>query len=269
VVNIWEGFKTFFQARGLAFDVVLYTNYERQVEALLAGEIHVAWNSPLAWVRARRAAAASGRTAKAVAMRDSDQDLTSVIVVRRDGPAALAELRGGTVATGAIDSPQATLLPLGFLHANGLRPGHDVQVRRHDLYVGKHGDHVGGEREAVRALLRNEVAAACIIDSNLLLFASEGLMSAGSTRILARTPPYDHCNFTAISDGPAALIEAFRTRLMAMSYADPAVRPLFDMEGLKAWREGRTGNYRALEEAVDVFAFYDASGRITAAEYRP
>ena len=30
---------------------MLYTNYERQVEALFAGHIHVAWNSPLAWLQ--------------------------------------------------------------------------------------------------------------------------------------------------------------------------------------------------------------------------
>ena len=81
VVSIWEGFKTFFQRQGLSFDVVLYTNYERQVEALMAGHINVAWNSPLAWVRTRRMAEAAGLAAHALAMRDSDQDLTSLILV--------------------------------------------------------------------------------------------------------------------------------------------------------------------------------------------
>jgi phosphonate transport system substrate-binding protein len=47
VVTIWEGFKGYFQQQGLSFDYVLYSNYERQVEALLEGTIHVAWNSPL------------------------------------------------------------------------------------------------------------------------------------------------------------------------------------------------------------------------------
>ena len=32
VVTIWEGFKTWSIARGLDFDYVLYSNYERQVE---------------------------------------------------------------------------------------------------------------------------------------------------------------------------------------------------------------------------------------------
>jgi phosphonate transport system substrate-binding protein len=60
VVTIWDGFRRWFDTRGFAFDYILYSNYERQVEELLGGRIHAAWNSPLAWVRADRLARASG-----------------------------------------------------------------------------------------------------------------------------------------------------------------------------------------------------------------
>ena len=56
VVPIWEGFKRYFEARGLPFDFVLFSNYERQVAAHLRGELDVAWNSPLAWIHTKRAA---------------------------------------------------------------------------------------------------------------------------------------------------------------------------------------------------------------------
>ncbi len=51
VVTIWDGFQQYFAERGLPFDYILYTNYERQVEAHFSGHIHVAWNSPLAWLQ--------------------------------------------------------------------------------------------------------------------------------------------------------------------------------------------------------------------------
>jgi phosphonate transport system substrate-binding protein len=51
VVTIWDGFQQYFQRHGLAFDYVLFSNYERQVVAHFAGHIHVAWNSPLAWLQ--------------------------------------------------------------------------------------------------------------------------------------------------------------------------------------------------------------------------
>ena len=217
VVTIWDGFRAWLRGPGgLDFDYVLYSNYERQVEDLVAGRVDVAWNSPLAWVRARRLAAARGVALTPVTMRDTDRDLRSVIAVRADSPAqSLADLRGRTVGTGAVDSPQATLLPLSLLRAAGLRPGGpddpgaDERVHRFDIGVGLHGDHIGGEREAARALFAADPAgradAAAMIDANLLLFAREGVLPSGSVRVLAHTPPYDHCTMTA---GPAADKEA-------------------------------------------------------------
>jgi ABC-type phosphate/phosphonate transport system substrate-binding protein len=203
-------------------------------------------------------------------MRDTDQDLTSVVIVRADSDiASLDDLRGRVLGVGAVDSPQATLLPLAHVRAAGLVPGVDVQIRRFDRGVGLHGDHIGGERDAARALAAGEVDAACMIDANHLLFMREGTLPSAATRVLAQTAPYDHCNITVGPSAPPALVERFGELLLAMSYADPEVRPLLDLEGLKAWCPGRTTGYAALEAATDAFGFYDAQGRVTAQEYRP
>jgi phosphonate transport system substrate-binding protein len=270
VVTIWDGFRVWLRGQGLPFDYVLYSNYERQVEELVAGRIQLAWNSPLAWVRASRLAQVAGITLHPVTMRDTDCDLTSVIVVRGDSPVQTAgDLRGRVVATGAVDSPQATLLPLSLLRAAGLQPGGDVRVRRFDVGVGLHGDHIGGERDAARALAAGEADAACMIDSNLLLFARESVLAPGTTRVIAQTPPYDHCTMTAGPTADAALIEAFSELLFGMSYADPQLRPLLDLEGLKEWRQPRLDGYQQLERAVDESGFYDARGGIGAGDGRP
>jgi ABC-type phosphate/phosphonate transport system substrate-binding protein len=269
VVTIWEGFKSYFARHGLSFDYILYSNYERQVEAHLKGDFHVAWNSPLAWVRARRMAASLGQEVRALAMRDTDQDLTSLIIVRSDsGIQSLAGLKDKRVAVGAVDSPQATLIPLSHLRAHGLTPGEDFEVMHNDLLGGKHGDHIGGEREAARALISGDADAACLIDGNHLLFITEGTLPAGATRVLSQTGAYDHCNLTVGSWSPGPLVERFHKLLMAMSYDDPEVRPLLDLEGLKTWREGRVEGYEALERAVDEQRFYDRDGNITIADYR-
>jgi ABC-type phosphate/phosphonate transport system substrate-binding protein len=274
VVTIWDGFRAWLRGSGgVDFDYVLYSNYERQAEDLVGGRIDVAWNSPLAWVRARRLAAGRGAALTPVTMRDTDCDLRSVIVVRADSPASsLADLAGRTVATGAVDSPQATLLPLSLLRSAGLEPETGLTVRRFDIGVGLHGDHVGGEREAARALFAadpaSRVDAACMIDSNLLLFGREGVLPAGAVRVLAQTPLYDHCTMTA---GPSAGPDTARLGelLLGMDYADAALRPLLDLEGLKEWRPPRLSGYDQLERAVDEAGFYGAGGEITAADYRP
>lgn len=251
------------ELHGLPFDYVLYSNYERQVEAHLAGHFHVAWNSPLAWVRAQRLAQACGETVEAIAMRDTDCDLASVVVVRTDGPVqTVSDLKGRVVAVGAEDSPQATLIPLAHLKASGLTAHTDFQVQRYDVLNGKHGDHIGGERDAARALMAGEADAACMIEGNYKLFQTEGILSADTTRVLTRTPLYDHCNFTVTGKAPHHLIDRFRFLLMAMAYDDPEVRPLFDMEGLTAWRVGRVEGYQALEGAVDEFRYYTAQGAL-------
>jgi phosphonate transport system substrate-binding protein len=269
VVTIWEGFKAWFAKHGLPFDYVLYSNYERLVEAHLAGHVDVAWNSPLAWVRARRLAAARGMRVAAVAMRDTDCDLRSVILVRAGSAICeLGDLAGKVVGVGAVDSPQATLLPLSLLRAAGMTLGVDIRVRGFDALVGKHGDHVGGERDAARALLAGEIDAACIIEGNRALFAADGTLPDEATRVLARTPAYDHCNFTVTSAAPVSLVERFRGLLLGMSYDDPEVRPLLDLEGLRAWRPGRVQGYEPLEAAVDQVGFYDAAGRLSATGYR-
>jgi len=269
VVTIWDGFRAWLREH-LDFDYVLYSNYERQVADLVDGRIDVAWNSPLAWVRARRLAAARGAALTPVTMRDTDCDLRSVIVVRADSPVtSVGDLAGRVVASGAVDSPQATLLPLSLLRSAGLVPGVDVAVRRFDVGVGLHGDHVGGERDAARALFASDrVDAACMIDSNLLLFGREGVLPAGSVRVLAQTPRYDHCTMTA---GPSAGpdVSVLGDLLRGMDYAGAELRPLLDLEGLKEWRPPRLTGYEQLERAVDEAGFYSQDGEVTAADYRP
>jgi hypothetical protein len=67
--------------------------------------------------------------------------------------------------------------------------------------------------------------------------------------VVLQTAAYDHCNFTALADTPA--IARFCEILLAMSYDDPVVRPLLDLEGLTRWLPGRTSGYALLERAVD------------------
>lgn len=253
VIPIWDGFQAWFAARELPIDYILYTNYERQVKAHLRGDLDVAWNSPLAWLHTERAARQAGRPASALAMRDTDCDLSSVVVVRADSPIhSVSDLRGNKVGVGAADSPQATLIPLLSIAEAGVEPGKDFEVVRHDVLLGKHGDHIGGERDAVKALLAGTVDAACILDGNRLAFSREALLPAGGTRIVHHTAPYDHCNMTVL-DSASAEVTRFVELLLSMSYDDPTARPLLDMEGLKKWLPGRTSGYGLLDRAIERF----------------
>jgi phosphonate transport system substrate-binding protein len=227
VAAIWDGFKEYFREHGLPFDHALYPDYDKQVEALVGGEIHVAWNSPLAWLNSQRLAAERGLRVRAIAMRDTDCDLSSLIVVRASSPIrAVDGLKGKVVAVGAADSPQATLIPLAHLQRLGLDIERDFEVMRHDVGLGLHGDHIGGERDAALSLIQGRADAACMIEGNYYHFQAEGTLPKGSTRVLTQTSRFDHCNFTVISTAPHWSVARFRDLLFSMSYDDPKIKSL-------------------------------------------
>src|SRR4029453_13029322 len=75
---IWDVFPDYVKGAGGPMDYVLFSNYEAQVDALLEGFVDIAWNTNLAYVRAHRRA---GGAVRAIAMRDTDVDFASIIVV--------------------------------------------------------------------------------------------------------------------------------------------------------------------------------------------
>lgn len=259
VVTIWEGFLPYFAKHGAEIDYVFYSNYDAQVRANLSGEVDIAWNSPLAWVKSQ---IASKGACLAIAMRNSDRDLTTKVIVRANSPfSSLSDLRGKTIAVGASDSPQATLIPLNLVAETGLDPFHDCKVLYHNIMVGKHGDHVGGERDAARALASGAADAACVLDANYGMFINEGTLDPGTTRVLATTPPFDHCNFTVHASLPADRWKPFVDTLLGMPFEDCEVRVFMEMEGLTKWLPARTAGYSQLEKAVARFNFYSGETR--------
>jgi ABC-type phosphate/phosphonate transport system substrate-binding protein len=131
-------------------------------------------------------------------------------------------------------------------------------------------DHIGGEREAARALVAGDADAACMLAANHLVFTRDGTLPARSTNVLAETVPFDHCNMT-VNESVARpdAIGRFTELLFSMDYADGRIRPLLDLEGLKRWLPGRVEHYDALARAVDDAHFWDSNGRVAAADRRP
>jgi ABC-type phosphate/phosphonate transport system substrate-binding protein len=252
---IWEIIRDFFDVQGAPIDPVFYRTYELQVDALLRRAIDIAWNSPLAWVDAQRRT--NGRC-RAIAMRDTDRDRFSYFVARRDGPVrSLANLKQKTLATGAQDSPQATLIPLGRLRREGLTPGSDVRIRRFDVVVGLHGDHIGGERDAFACVKAGDADACAMLDLNWNAWTADGTIDPNAFAVVGETDRFDHCVFTVREDFDAAVEQVWLEALFAMQYDDPAHREMMDLEGLKAWLPGRTTGFGPLTAAVDSERFFE------------
>ncbi|WP_434612009.1 PhnD/SsuA/transferrin family substrate-binding protein [Arthrobacter sp. A5] len=159
MVTIWEGIRDYFAGSPAEMDFVLFSNYGRQVDALLQGTIDLAWNTNLAWVRT---VAQTKGACRALAMRDTDTVFRTMFVARAgSGLGGLEDLTGRRLALGSRDSAQAAILPVHFLTRAGLAPG-EVDFLRIDSDVGKHGDTGRSELDALRAVLDDRADAAAI-----------------------------------------------------------------------------------------------------------
>src|SRR6266498_937673 len=118
-------------------DFVLFSNYGRQVDALVEGSVDIAWNTNLAWVRT---VLRTDGACRALAMRDTDAAFSSVFVTRPgSGLCGIDDLKGHRLALGSRDSAQAAILPVHYLRRAGLNES-DVELLRIDSDLGKHGD---------------------------------------------------------------------------------------------------------------------------------
>jgi ABC-type phosphate/phosphonate transport system substrate-binding protein len=245
VEQIWDAFGDWFAEQGFPIATTFFDSYDDQVEALMDDGIDVAWNTNLAYVQTLER---TGGSCRALAMRDTDIGWTSLIVGREEGPfRSLDDLRGGLIGFGDIDSPQAYILPVHALRATGFDPGTDCVATRLDRDVGKHGD-TGGAELAQLARLRAGELDACVL-SSVTYDAVERLGDATGLRVVWTSPPFNHCNFTAL-DGSGADHDRFSRLLLSMDAADPKLCEPMELEYVNRWVPADVSGYGDLIDAV-------------------
>jgi ABC-type phosphate/phosphonate transport system substrate-binding protein len=247
VVTIWEGIREYFAGGPAEMDFVLFSNYGRQVDALLAGHVDIAWNTNLAWVRT---VAQTGGNCRALAMRDTDTVFRTVFVARAGSSmGGLEGLKGRRLALGSQDSAQAAILPVHYLHRAGLHEG-DVELLRINSDVGKHGDTGRSELDALRAVMDGRADAAALGINTWEAIGREELMP-GAFEEFWTSPVYSHCNFTALPTLSDERVQPWVDRLLEMDWDDPAHRPILELEGLRRWVLPELDGYASLFEAVE------------------
>jgi phosphonate transport system substrate-binding protein len=242
IVTIWEGFREWFAASDAPTDYLLYSNYERLIDALLEGAVDIAWNTNTAYVAAEERI---GGDAQVLGMRDVDADFRTVIVA----PRGSGSFAGGRLALGSRDSGHAAILPLHYLAREGVDVA-GLALVRFDTDLGKHGDTGDSELRVVRAVAEGDADAGAIGDTTWAAMRSEGFAPAGELEVVWRSPTYYHCNFTALPSFDAARAARWRAALLAMSYDDPALRGVMDLEGVKRWLPGDKSGYADLTAAM-------------------
>jgi ABC-type phosphate/phosphonate transport system substrate-binding protein len=247
VVPIWEGMRSYFRGGDPEMDFVLYSNYGRLVDSLLAGHIDIAWNTNLAYVRT---VMQTDGHCVALAQRDSDVGYKTVFVARTGSGLTGAEsLAGRRLALGSADSAHAAILPLYYLAKGGITES-DMQVTRFDTDLGKHGDTGRSELDAAGAVLAGDADVAAIGISTWDAMGREALMS-DALEVVWETDGYCHCMFTALDTLPQDRYEPWVNKLLAMDWEIPEHRRILEMEGLKRWVRPQLDGYRDLFAAVE------------------
>jgi phosphonate transport system substrate-binding protein len=251
VVPVWEGIRDYFRTSGserpAEMDFVLFSNYGRQVEALLDGAIDIAWNTNLAWVRT---VMRTDGACRALAMRDTDLNFSTVFVTRPgSGIGDIGDLVGRRLALGSRDSAQAAILPVHFLRQAGISSS-DVELLRIDSDLGKHGDTGRSELDSIRAVLDERADAAALGITTWEAIGRHELMP-GALEAFWHSPTYSHCNFTALDTLPAARTDPWVEHLLAMDWDNPDHRRILEMEGLRQWRRPSLDGYASLFQAVE------------------
>lgn len=247
MVPIWEGIRDYFRDTDTPMDFVLFSNYERQVEALLAGHIDVAWNTNVAWIRTLRR---SGGTALALATRDTDLVFTTVFLGRAgSGLSGLESLKGRRVALGSRDSGQARILAEHFLQRAGV--GDDIERVIFDSDVGKHGDTGRSDLDALRAVLDDDADVAAVGVNTWLALRAAGDDTVSDLEVVWESEQYSHCNFTALDSIDRDRADRWVENLMKMDWENPEHRRILELEGLQAWKLPELSGYDSLIAAMD------------------
>ena len=248
VVPIWEGIRDYFADGPAEMDFVLFSNYGRQVDALIDGTIDLAWNTNLAWVRT---VLQTQGQCQALAMRDVDLEFQTVFVTRAgSGINSLTDLRGRRLALGSRDSAQAAILPVQYLREAGLADD-DLELIRIDSDIGKHGDTGRSELDAIRVLLDEDADAVALGINTWNAIGADELMHDALAAFWI-SPEYCHCNFTALDGLQPERYEPWVRHLLAMSWDEPEHRRIMELEGLKhEWVSPQLSGYATLFKAVE------------------
>lgn len=248
VVTIWERFRDYFADAGIPTDYLLFSNYERLVDAVLDGTVDIGWNTNTAYVVLDHRA---GGGTRILGMRDVDRDWATVLVtLKGDAPESVSDLAGKVLALGSRDSGHAAILPLHYLAEEGLDAGEQCELVRFDTDLGKHGDTGDSELHVVRAVASGEADAGAISAAYFSAFRADGVPEVADLEVAWRSPDYYHCNFTVLDSMDREVAQRWSEALLAMSFDDPSLRPAMELEGVRQWHPGDRDGYASLTAAM-------------------
>ncbi|MDM0088542.1 MULTISPECIES: putative selenate ABC transporter substrate-binding protein [unclassified Variovorax] len=213
------------------------TDYAAVVEGLATNKIDLAWLGGFTFVQAR---IRTNGGVVPIAQRAEDEVFTSKFIVPIDSTAkSLADLKGKTFAFGAPSSTSGSLMPRYFLLQAGINPEKDFKTVA-----------FSGAHDATVAFVAANRAEAGVLNASVwdkLVEAKNP--NAAKVRVLATTPTYYDYNWTVRPGLDPALQKKLTEAFLKLDPANPAHKPIMDLQRASRFIATKSSNYDGIETA--------------------
>ena len=248
-VFIWNAIRKYFNEAGLETEYALYSTYDALCGAVLDGHVDIAWNAPMAHAQLLLQAPGTCRT---LAMRDTDEDVHSLIVARADAAIAdLDDLRGRRLALGVDISSELYLLPTAQLAEEDFDIQSDCELVELEPTEYSNLHMWVDDRTIFGAVMDGRADAGVIFEPWLGYLLRRHELAPDDIVEVWRTRPYCHCAFTSSPHLSDETSERFTELLVAMDSDDPDIAEMMRMEHLTKWVRATDDGWTDLMTAVE------------------
>ncbi len=246
-MEAFQGLETLFRRRGIDLEWVLYSDYDIMVDAFVKGEIDLAWNGPLSYVKIKRQASDDCRV---IAMRDVDVNFTTHFITRADsGIITVEDLKDRSFAFGRRSSVQAGLLAYSFLKDSGIDPRKDLSAN--SFYDDRQSTTRSDERDVVERVSGGQFDAGAVSQRTMETMAEDGTLPRDDVRIFWSSPGYSHCCFTSQRDLDPALAAEIESAFLSVTSEDPVGKAVLDGEACGRFVPGMEVGWELIEKAAE------------------
>ena len=244
--KVFQGLEEIFRRRGVDLDWVLYSDYDAMVDAFVNGDIDLAWNGPLGYVKIKRLL---DEPCRVIAMRDVDIDFVTQFIAKSDSDIITVEdLPGKRFAFGRRGSEQAGLVPYYVLKQAGIDPVKDLSAV--SFYEERQSTNPSDERDVVERVGSGEFDAGAVSRKTLELMEEDGSLSVYSVRVFWNSPAYSHCCFTAQRDIEPQLADQIEAAFLSITGSDELERAVLKGEACDNFVPGVEEGWEIIEDAA-------------------
>ena len=245
-LSAFKGLEAHFKDLGIEVEWVLYSDDMAVVQAFVEGEIDIAWNGPLNYVRIKTQLQ---EACHVLAMRDVDIDVvTHFVTASTSDVYTLTDLVERNFAFGSRGSVETGLLAHHFLRKFGVDP--EVDLQSATFFEERQELGFTPELDVLSRVISGECDAGAVSGPTLDRLISEETIDPAEIRVIWTSESYSHCCFTAQSSMEVELVDRLREGFEAIDADNSVGRAILEAEGCNRIISGQAVGWDVIEEAA-------------------